>query len=104
MKQIIYLLFLLLIPFNVTSQILVNEIFADNGTCCLDDFDEEEDFVEIINLSSQSIDCWLLFWRFKWWKHNSDGFPELTTIPPGELLVLWYDNDEEQGPCILVQN
>ena len=51
MKQIIYLLFLLLIPFNVTSQILVNEIFADNGTCCLDDFDEEEDFVEIINLS-----------------------------------------------------
>ena len=99
MKQIIYLLFLLLIPFNVTSQILVNEIFADNGTCCLDDFDEEEDFVEIINLSSQSVDlAGYYFGDLNGGSTIPDGFPELTTIPPGELLVLWYDNDEEQGP------
>ena len=99
MKQIIYLLFLLLLPFNLTSQILVNEIFADNGTCCLDDFDEEEDFLEIINLSNQSIDlAGYYFGDLNGGSTIPAGFPETTTIQSGGILVLWYDNDEEQGP------
>ena len=99
MKQIIYLLFLLLLPFNLTSQILVNEIFADNGTCCLDDFDEEEDFLEIINLSNQPIDlAGYYFGDLNGGSTIPAGFPETTTIQPGGILVLWFDNDEEQGP------
>ena len=56
MKESLYIFFLLALPFCGFSQILVNEIFADNGECCLDDYDEAEDFIEIINLSSDPID------------------------------------------------
>ena len=49
----IFLLFSLSLLF---SQIQINEFFADNGECCLDDFDEPEDFIEIINLSAEDLD------------------------------------------------
>ena len=51
-----YLYIILLIPFISFSQIQINEFLADNGSCCLDDFGEPEDFVEIINLSAESLD------------------------------------------------
>ena len=44
-----YLYLFIAIPVISFSQIQVNEIFADNGACCLDDSLETEDFVEIIN-------------------------------------------------------
>ena len=99
MTKFLYIIFLLFIPFFGFSQILVNEIFADNGECCLDDFGEQEDFVEIINLSSESIDlAGYYFGDLNGGTTITDDSPELTTIPSGGLLVLWYDKDEDQGP------
>ena len=99
MKKFLYIIFLLFIPFFGFSQILVNEIFADNGECCSDDFGEQEDFVEIINLSSESINlAGYYFGDLNGGTTITDDSPELTTIPSGGLLVLWYDKDEDQGP------
>ena len=91
--------FILLLPILSISQIQINEIFADNGSCCLDDSLETEDFIEIINMGQAPIDVAGYFFG----DGNSgsiipSGFPELTTINGGGLLLLWFDEDPEQGP------
>ena len=99
MKQFIHILFFLFCPVFTFSQIIVNEIFADNGECCVDDFDETEDFVELINLSSEPIDlAGYFFGDENGGSTIPSGSPELTTVPSGGVILLWFDNDEEQGP------
>ena len=81
------------------AQIQVNEIFADNGDCCFDEFLETEDFVELINTGEFPID--LAGYYFGDQNGGSvipSGFPELTTISAGSVLVLWFDKDLDQGP------
>ena len=46
----------LIVPFLMIAQIQVNEIFADNGDCCFDEFLETEDFVELINTGDSPVD------------------------------------------------
>ena len=48
MKKLLLYFFLTLVPFFAVSQIQINEVFADNGDCCLDDSLETEDFLELI--------------------------------------------------------
>ena len=81
------------------AQIQVNEFFADNGDCCLDDSLEMEDFVEVINLGSAPID--LAGYYFGDENGGSvipSGFPQLTTVSGGGVLLFWFDEDPEQGP------
>ena len=88
-----------LCPLFLFSQIQINEIFADNGNCCLDDSLETEDFLEIINTGTSPID--LAGYYFGDQDGGSvipSGYPEITTISAGGLLLLWFDNDPEQGP------
>ena len=97
MRLNIYLL-LLLFPLYTISQIQINEIFADNGSCCLDDFGEPEDFVEIINLSADPINlAGYYFGDLNGGTIIDEASPELTIVPSGGLKVLWFDEDEEQG-------
>jgi hypothetical protein len=93
-----YILFFLF-PISVFSQIQVNEIFADNGDCCLDDSLETEDFLEIINVGNSPIDiAGYYFGDQDGGSVIPSGFPEQTTISGGGILLLWFDNDVEQGP------
>jgi hypothetical protein len=88
-----------LCPIFIFSQIQINEIFADNGDCCLDDSLETEDFLELINVGSSPID--LAGYYFGDQDGGSvipSGYPEITTISAGGLLLLWFDQDLEQGP------
>ena len=95
MKLYIYLLFIPLITF---SQIQINEFISDNGDCCLDNFGEAEDFVEIINLSPESIDlAGYYFGDLNGGTVISNTDADLTIIPTGGLKVLWFDKDLEQG-------
>ena len=94
----IYIYILLLFPFFTFSQIQINEFFADNGECCLDDFDEPEDFIEIINLSAEDLDlAGYYFGDLNGGTVIADTDPILTTIPSGGLKVLWFDEDLDQG-------
>ena len=90
---------LIFIPFLCFSQIQVNEIFADNGDCCLDDSLETEDFLELINNGESPIDiAGYYFGDQDGGSIIPSGFPEETTISGGQILLLWFDNDPEQGP------
>ena len=94
-----YLYFLLFTPFIFYGQIQINEIFADNGNCCLDEASETEDYLELINTGPSPID--LAGYYFGDQDGGSvipSGSPELTTISSGGLLLLWFDQDLEQGP------
>ena len=96
-KQTLYTL--LFAPLLIFSQIQINEIFADNGDCCLDDSLETEDFIELMNIGNSPID--LAGYYFG----DQDGgsiipscYPAFTTTSAGGFLLLWFDNDLEQGP------
>lgn len=103
MKRYIYIL--LLLPIISLCQIQINEFFADNGDCCLDDFDEAEDFIEVINLSSETIDlAGYYFGDLGGGTIITDSEPETTMIPSGGIKVLWFDSDEEQGPLHIDAN
>jgi len=94
-----YLYFLLFTPLIFCGQIQINEIFADNGNCCLDEASETEDYLELINIGPSPID--LAGYYFGDQDGGSvipSGSPELTTISSGGLLLLWFDQDLEQGP------
>jgi len=89
----------LIVPFLMMAQVQVNEIFADNGDCCFDESLETEDFLELINMGDFPID--LAGYYFGDQDGGSvipSGFPELTTISAGSVLVLWFDKDLDQGP------
>ena len=97
MKKLVAYIIFLLLPFWGNTQIQINEIFADNGDCCLDDSLETEDFLEVINLGDAPVD--LAGYYFG----DQDGgsiipsaFPETTTISAGGILLLWFDQDTDQ--------
>ncbi len=99
MKNFLFYVFFAGIFSCAVAQIQVNEFFADNGDCCLDDFNETEDFLELINLGPSPIDlAGYFFGDQDGGTTIQSGYPEITTISSGGVLVLWYDNDPDQGP------
>ncbi len=80
------------------SQIQINEIFADNGECCFDEYNESEDFIEIINLGLSPVNiAGYFFGDGNGGSIIPSNSPELTTISAGEVMVIWYDKDLDQG-------
>ena len=89
MRYYIYLF--ITIPFISFSQIQINEIFADNGICCLDDSLETEDFVEIINVGPAPVNiAGYFFGDENGGSIIPSGYPEITTISTGQVLLLWF--------------
>ena len=82
--------------------LLINEFMASNETTIADNAGEFDDWVEIYNYGTSSIDVggMLLsdddpapedFWEIP------DTDPSITTIPAGGYLIIWCDDDESQG-------
>ena len=77
--------------------LVINEFMALNTSTIADEFDEFDDWIEVYNNDSESI--WLGD------KHLSDNpnqpdkfvFPDMW-LEPGEFVLVWADNDPEQGP------
>ena len=80
------------------SGLMINEIMAINDTTISDNSGEYDDWIEIYNASDEVI--FLQGYYFsdnknnitKWQLAESD-----INIYPDEKLILWCDNDEEQG-------
>lgn len=76
----------------------INEIMASNKTTITDEFNEYDDWIEIYNAKNDSI--WLgnlyltdnLMWPDQW------QMPD-TTIAAGKFLLIWADNQTDQGKC-----
>ncbi len=88
-----------------TSQIenvFINEFLASNGADLTDEIGEYEDWIELYNAGGDAVDLGGLFLAdslpaLNPWKIPMDR-PEVTTIPPYGFMVVYADNDTEQGP------
>ncbi len=89
-------------------QLYINEFLAVNQSCCPDTdggTEEFDDWIEIYNAGSASVDIG----GFYITDDSADPFKyqiptdaqSSTTIPSGGYLILWADNDTEQGPLHL---
>jgi len=90
---------------SLPQSIFINEFMADNHFAHSDDFGEFDDWIEIFNSSDTDVDLGGFYltddldfpslWQIPY------GYPEQTTISAGQALLLWADNDTEQGPLHL---
>ena len=82
------------------DNIYINE-FAANNTGITDEHGEQEDWIEIYNANDFPVDIGGLYIsdsiNLPLKCRISRDFPDSTTIPPYGYLVLWADNDPEQG-------
>ena len=95
-------------PLEDLPKIVINEFLASNTSCCTDPdgvAEEYNDWIELYNADDKAVDIGGLFISDK--KDNPKKYqipvnaPDKTTIPPGGYLLLWADNQSEQGPLHL---
>ncbi len=94
MKRLFITLFLI-IPICSYSQIILNEVQSSNASTIADNFGEFDDWIELYNPDDGPIDISGLVL-----KDNVDTWqiPANTVIQPQGFLLLWADDEEEQGP------
>lgn len=82
-------------------EIFINEFMAGNDSFIADEFGEYDDWIELYNAGSEAVDIggWYITddsLAFSKWQ-IPDSLPEETTILPGGFLLLWADEQPEQG-------
>ena len=87
---------------NTSMGLIINEFLASNDSCCADESNDYDDWVEIYNDTSDPIDIGGMYFTDTpdddnpYQIPNTD--PSVTTIPSKGYLVIWCDDDQEQGP------
>tara|TARA_X000001036_G_scaffold312366_1_gene290945 strand:+ start:5987 stop:6511 length:525 start_codon:yes stop_codon:yes gene_type:complete len=110
MKRLTLLLFLLFLisscskDDNNTNEgrgLIINEFLASNDYCCTDESGDYDDWVELYNDSDESIDLGGMYFTDTPGDDNPylipDTDPSESTISPRGYLILWCDDDQEQG-------
>jgi hypothetical protein len=79
-------------------EVVINEMMASNATTAADNAGEFDDWIELYNLTTQTVDLSgytitdnplnLVKWQI----------PAGTTIAPNDYLIIWADEDASQGP------
>lgn len=89
---------------NNTGELLFNEIMAKNASFP-DPDNELDDWVEIYNPHDFAVDLGGMYLTDSHYSSGSSAWtqipttsPNLTTIPPHGYLIVWYDEDLDQGP------
>jgi hypothetical protein len=85
------------LPAVTGSDLVINELQADNVTTIADEAGEYDDWLELYNRGAGTVSLSGLFlgpsardpWRY--------ALPD-ARLRPGERLVVWCDRDPEQGP------
>ncbi|MBN8575884.1 MAG: lamin tail domain-containing protein [Cytophagales bacterium] len=84
--------------------LFINEFMAANTSCCPDNSSGTaayDDWIEIYNAGAVAVNIGGMYvsdnkanpFKYK----IPEGQPALTTIPPGGFLLIWADNEPEQG-------
>ncbi len=79
-----------------TTGIYINEFMANNETTISDEFGEYDDWVEIYNSNSEAVNMEGLFLTDDPMIPDRWEFPNVE-IPANGFLLVWTDDDEEQG-------
>jgi hypothetical protein len=89
---------------DVLPALVINEFMAYNSSCCPDNAsgtEEFDDWIEIYNNSDSPIDIGGMYLSddaTNPFNHRiPDDNPGVTTIPARGYLVIWADNDQDQG-------
>tara|TARA_B100000497_G_scaffold128105_1_gene173396 strand:+ start:4341 stop:6728 length:2388 start_codon:yes stop_codon:yes gene_type:complete len=77
--------------------VVINELMAKNKTSVMDEADQYDDWIELYNLSSNTIS--LDGWSITDNQFNVTKFtiPTGTSIGPNEYIIIWADEDSGQG-------
>jgi len=83
------------------SDLKINEFMPGNSGSIRDNYGETDDWIELFNASQEAIDIGGLYITDELtvpdlWK-ISETFPDSTTIQSGDFLILWADDQPEQG-------
>ncbi|MEM9819521.1 MAG: CotH kinase family protein [Bacteroidota bacterium] len=102
MSQLKFLLFFCISFFCLQqqsfAQLYINELMAKNDNVISDEFDEFDDWIEIYNAGSNDRDLAGLIFADganEWPIPAND--PQQTIVPAGGYLLIWADDDTEQG-------
>jgi len=79
------------------NNLVVNEFCADNDNVIQDEAGEYDDWLEIYNPTSESIALSGMYLSDRSDSLVKWQFPDGTNIEPGEFLLIWCDEDQEQG-------
>jgi len=77
--------------------LFVNELLAVNSTGIVDEMGEHEDWVEIYNPGPDDVEMGGLFLSDDLSLPTQWAFPD-TILPAGGFLLVWCDNDVDDGP------
>lgn len=96
-----FLIFLCYTTSLSSQSIFINEFMASNNATIADENGEFDDWVEIYNAGNTPFDIGGKFVTDDLsepdqWQIPTNN-PNLTTIPAGGYLILWFDGDEDQG-------
>ena len=90
------------VPCAGQPTVVVNEFMARNGTCIQDPFGDYDDWIELYNYGDEPVDVAGLYltdhlenptlWAFP------SGQPSVTTIPSRGYLLIWADDEADEGP------
>ncbi|MEC7878093.1 MAG: lamin tail domain-containing protein [Bacteroidota bacterium] len=87
---------------NTSRGLVINEFLASNDACCPDDSNDYDDWVELYNDTPDPIDIGGMYFTDtpgddKPYQIPSND-PSKTTIASKGYLLIWCDDDQEQGP------
>ena len=80
------------------SQIAINEFMASNETTISDPEGEFDDWVELALVSNDTVNLFGWFISDRESNLTKHQFTDSLYIYPDSLLLLWADEDEDQGP------
>ncbi len=76
----------------------IHEFLAKNDTGIQDEMAEFEDWIELVNTSAQPIDVSGMYLTDNLANATKWRIPNGTTIPAGQTLLVWADDDPLDGP------
>ena len=83
---------------DLFPRVVINEVLADNENGIIDENEQNEDWVELYNDSDEEVDLSGYFLTDRYGDARQWEIPEGTVIGPRDYLLIWCDNDEDEGP------
>ena len=99
MRALIFSVILFSCSLLSAQDLVINEFVASNDSTSMivDDFGESDDWVELYNNSSETIDMSGYYFSDDHSEPDKWRFPNGISIPGESYMIVWVDSDDEQG-------